>query len=59
MPNSEKSVQRNVGPGRVHEKPKNFKKSIIKLLEKNGYKDIKIYDSKFVKGKMIVIASKV
>ncbi len=38
MPNSdEKHVQRNVGPNRVHEKPKNFKKSITKLLgyEKN------------------------
>lgn len=28
----EKHVQRNVGPNRVHEKPKNFKQSIIKLL---------------------------
>lgn len=31
MPN-EKHVQRNVGPNRVHEKPKDFKKSIKKLL---------------------------
>jgi hypothetical protein len=30
--NERKTVQRNVGPNRVHEKPKNFKKSIIKLL---------------------------
>lgn len=38
MPNLDaKRVQRNVGPNRVHEKPKNFKKSITKLLgyEKN------------------------
>lgn len=27
-----KNVQRNVGPNKVHEKPKNFKKSIMKLL---------------------------
>lgn len=27
-----KSVQRSVGPNKVHEKPKHFKKSIIKLL---------------------------
>jgi ATP-binding cassette subfamily B protein len=34
MPSSENHVRRNVGPGRqrVHEKPKNFKKSITKLL---------------------------
>lgn len=33
MSNNEKgNVQRNVGPNRVHEKPKNFKKSIMKLL---------------------------
>lgn len=32
---NEKHVRRNVGPGRVHEKPKNFKKSIIKLLSYN------------------------
>lgn len=25
-------VRRNVGPNRIHEKPKNFKKSIMKLL---------------------------
>lgn len=36
MANSnQKHVQRNVGPGRVHEKPKNFRKAIKKLL---GYK---------------------
>ena len=34
-----KSVQRNVGPNRVHEKPKNFKKSIMKLL--GYYKKLK------------------
>lgn len=33
--NNQKHVQRNVGPGRVNEKPKNFKKAIKKLL---GYK---------------------
>ena len=32
---NEKHVKRNVGPGRVHEKPKNFKKSIKKLLSYN------------------------
>lgn len=33
MASNEKGhVQRNVGPNRVHEKPKNFKKSIVKLL---------------------------
>lgn len=32
---NEKHVRRNVGPNRVHEKPKNFKKSIIKLLSYN------------------------
>lgn len=32
MPSSQKHVQRNVGPNRVQEKPKNFKKSIMKLL---------------------------
>jgi len=33
MANNEKGhVQRNVGPNRVFEKPKNFRKSIIKLL---------------------------
>ena len=35
MANNEKHVQRNVGPGRVHEKPKNFRKAMKKLL---GYK---------------------
>ncbi len=30
--NEKKHVQRNVGPNRVYEKPKNFKKSIMKLL---------------------------
>lgn len=30
--NEKKHVQRNVGPNRVYEKPKNFKKSIVKLL---------------------------
>jgi hypothetical protein len=34
------------------------KKSISKLLQDNGYKNIKIYDSKFLAGKMIVIACK-
>ena len=33
--NNQKHVQRNVGPGRVNEKPKDFKKAIKKLL---GYK---------------------
>ena len=32
---NEKHVRRNVGPGRVHEKPKNFRKSIKKLLSYN------------------------
>lgn len=32
MPDSEKHVQRNVGPQRVQEKAKDFKKSIMKLL---------------------------
>ncbi len=32
MPSSEKHVKRNVGPNRVHEKPKNFRKAITKLL---------------------------
>lgn len=32
MPSSQKHVQRNVGPNRIQEKPKNFKKSIKKLL---------------------------
>ena len=33
MPSNEKGhVQRNVGPNRVLEKPKDFKKSIMKLL---------------------------
>lgn len=30
--NGKGHVRRNVGPNRVHEKPKNFKKSIVKLL---------------------------
>jgi len=34
------------------------KKSIKKLLEDNGYKNIKIYDSKFIPGKMTVVACK-
>lgn len=34
------------------------KQSIKKLLKDNGYTDIKIYDSKFIAGKMIVVASK-
>lgn len=33
--NDQKHVQRNVGPGRVNEKPKNFKRAMKKLL---GYK---------------------
>lgn len=32
---NEKHVRRNVGPNRVHEKPKNFRKSIKKLLSYN------------------------
>lgn len=32
MPSSENHVKRNVGPNKVHEKPKNFKKAIGKLL---------------------------
>ena len=33
MENNEKrTFQRNVGPNRVHEKPKNNKKSMVKLL---------------------------
>ena len=32
MPSSENHVKRNVGPNRVHEKPKNFRKAITKLL---------------------------
>lgn len=32
---NERHVRRNVGPGRVHEKPKNFKRSIKKLLSYN------------------------
>ncbi len=32
MSSSEKHVQRNTGPNKVHEKPKNFKKAITKLL---------------------------
>lgn len=33
MPSEGKAhVQRNVGPNKVNEKPKNFKKSIMKLL---------------------------
>lgn len=32
------------------------KSSITKLLKQNGYQNIKIYDSKFVEGKMVVIA---
>lgn len=33
------------------------KKSVKKLLEDNGYKNIKIYDSKFLEGKMTIVAS--
>lgn len=29
---NKRHVQRNVGPNRVHEKPKNFKKAIMQLL---------------------------
>lgn len=32
MPNSENHIKRNVGPNKVHEKPKNFKKAIFELL---------------------------
>lgn len=32
------------------------KKSVRRLLEDNGYKNIKIYDSKFIPGKMTVVA---
>lgn len=32
MPSSENHVKRNVGPNKVHEKPKNFRKAITKLL---------------------------
>ena len=34
------------------------KKSISKLLTDNGYNNIKIFNSKYLKGKMIVIANK-
>ena len=34
------------------------KQSIKKLLKDNGYTDIKVYDSKFIAGKMTVVASK-
>ncbi len=54
MENNEKrSVQRNVGPNKIQEKPKNFRKSIFKLLRiqqkaKNFlYNSNNIWNSKF------------